>query len=379
MKVAYLLGSLNRGGAETLMLDVYRNADKAPFEMMGVHRKGGAYQDAFYSAGPKMVQLAPKRLGYVRYFMQLRKLLKAEGIDVIHTQYWLDCIYAWIATVGMDVRVVNTFHGFYSMKGIVGALCRLSIRMADDVCFVSLYEQEWYQAHTKIADSKCHVIYNGIDFEKFEVIDDRCIDNRLTSIEERGLERGRRKVESGQIRLCMVGNFMSGRDHATLIDALKVLHQRGISDFEFYFIGRRSDAEPQIYDECVHVCEENGMKHVHFLGARSDVPSLLKTMDGFVYSTAHDTFGIAVVEAMAVGLPVVVNDWPVMLEIGGDATAYFKSKKVEDCAAAIEKLLEELPQRKETAKKNAEVVRDRYSIEAYIQRLNKIYSLIEDR
>lgn len=36
MKVAYLLGSLSRGGTETLLLDVFRNADKADFEFIGV-------------------------------------------------------------------------------------------------------------------------------------------------------------------------------------------------------------------------------------------------------------------------------------------------------------------------------------------------------
>lgn len=39
MKVAYLLGSLNRGGTETLLLDVFRSADKAPFSFVGIHRK----------------------------------------------------------------------------------------------------------------------------------------------------------------------------------------------------------------------------------------------------------------------------------------------------------------------------------------------------
>jgi hypothetical protein len=42
MKIAYLLGSLNRGGMETLMLDVFKNADKADFDFIGkltVHLK----------------------------------------------------------------------------------------------------------------------------------------------------------------------------------------------------------------------------------------------------------------------------------------------------------------------------------------------------
>ena len=356
-RIAYMMGGLNRGGAETIMLDVFRNWQNAPFSFIGIHRKDGSCKDEFYASGPSLYQLAPKRFGYLQYFIQLRKLIKEQDITVVHTQHWLDCIYAYIAAIGTKIRLVNTFHGFYSMKGLNGRLCRLSIRMADDVCFVSLYEQEWYQKQMHISDEKCHVIFNGVDLSKIELANERL--SELANKE--------------RPRLCMVGNFMTGRDHLTLMRALKLLNERGINKFEFYFIGKKSEYSPQIYDECVRICADNKMNHIHFLGARSDVPSLLKSMDGFVYSTDHDTFGIAVVEAMTVGLPVVVNDWPVMQEVCGDAAAYFKSKDVEDCANAIEKLLAELPQRKEAAKKYAEVVRNKYSIESYIATLSHIY------
>ena len=93
MKVAYLLGSLNRGGTETLMLDVLRNAENAPFEMMCVHRKGGAYYDDFYAAEQTIYNLAPKRFGLIRYLWRLRNLLLQEGVTIVHGQQPLDTIY----------------------------------------------------------------------------------------------------------------------------------------------------------------------------------------------------------------------------------------------------------------------------------------------
>ena len=187
----------------------------------------------------------------------------------------------------------------------------------------------------------------------------------------------------GRIKLCMVGNFMNGRDQTTLVRALQLLKERGINNFDFYFIGKKSEIDQHLYDECVRICEKNKLKHVHFLGARNDVPALLKVMDGFIYSTAHDTFGIAVVEAMYAGLPVVVNDWPVMKEVCGEAEnnaiAYFKSKDAEDCADAIEKLLADLtksnPEFKKRCAHNALWVRERYSIDVYIDRLQNIYNV----
>ena len=364
MKVAYMFGGMNRGGAETIMLDVFRNWRNAPFEYIGIHRKDGAMRDAFYAVGSKLYQLAPKRFGYIRYLLQLRRLIKSGNITTIHAQHWLDTIYAWLATIGMHVQLVTTLHGFYPMKGLNGFLCRMSIRMADDVCFVSRYEQEWYQRQMRIEDKKFHVIYNGIDFSKIDAA-----------------EPSREILAKKQIKLAMVGNFVKVRDHITLVKALQFLNKRGVKDFDFYFIGKRSEDYPYIYNECVRYCDENEMKNVHFLGGRGDVPVLLKAMDGFVYSTDHDTFGIAVVEAMAAGLPVVVNDYSVMREVCGEsinkAVTYFKSKDVEDCASAIEKLLkcisESTAEFKKRSANNAQWVRERYSIEAYIERLHHIY------
>lgn len=360
MKIAYLLGSLNRGGTETIMLDMFRHYQSAPYEMIGLHRKEGAYKDEFYAAGPKMVHLAPKRFGYIRYLIQLRGLLKAENVTIVHVQHWLDGIYAWLATIGTDIRVINTFHGYFPMKGINGFLCRMSIRMADELCFVSRYEQEWYQKQMKIADEKCHVIYNGVDFRKIDKEESR------QSI-----------VEGNGIKLCMVGNFVDVRDHITLVNSLTKVE----SDFHFYFIGSRSEATPYIYDECVRICEENKMTNVHFLGGRGDVPALLKQMDGFVYSTDHDTFGIAVVEAMAAGLPIVVNDYPVIKEVCGEEklnyVTYYHSKDVDHCAEAIQQLLKDIAEPTKEYKTrcahNAQWVRERYSIENYVETLSRIY------
>ena len=358
IKVAYLLGSLNRGGTETLLLDVFRNADKASYEMIGIHRKGGAYQEDFYAAGPMMVKCAPRRFGWIRYLVQLRQLLKQENVTIVHAQQSIDCVYARLATIGTDIRVVETFHGFDFHAGRFNKWINwLSIRMADAVCFVSKTQRDYYiQAYRIKRTEKLHVVYNGIDFSKFdkEYPEPDFLENRMS------------------VRLAMVGNFVHTRDQMVVVKALEK-----VDSFDFYFVGRRDEKEPWRFDECVKYCEEHGIMNVHFVGGRGDVPAILQHMDAFVYATAHDTFGIAVVEALANGLPVIVNDWGVMREVtrDGEWAMLYKTGDSVDCAETIRNLIEHIEEEKKRAQKIAQEVRNAYSIKTHLQRLAEVYGV----
>jgi len=107
-------------------------------------------------------------------------------------------------------------------------------------------------------------------------------------------------------------------------------------------------------------------------------------MDGFVYSTAHDTFGIAVIEAIAAGIPVVVNDWPVMTEVcnlglpeTNSAIRFFRTDDVEDCADKMTTLLSDIETNKKQTqadcKQASDTVKQKYSIQTHINNLYSIY------
>src|SRR4051812_32344099 len=117
MKIAFLLGSLNRGGTETLMLDSFLCAAEADFEMMGIYRKKGDLYGGFSSTGVQLYQLAPKSAFDLGYFVRLRKLLKGARVDIVHAQQPLDAFYAYIATAFTRIKIVQTVHGYSKNAG----------------------------------------------------------------------------------------------------------------------------------------------------------------------------------------------------------------------------------------------------------------------
>lgn len=361
MKIAYMLGSLNRGGMETLLLDVFKNARIAEYSFIGIHRKEGKYQSEFYDTR-LMEQCSPRRGNYIGYLLRLRKLLITNGITIVHAQQYIDGLYAKLACIGTGIKVIETFHGYdFGVGKWNRLLIKLSIKMADAVLFVSNSQKEYYRkAYNLKCDDKISVVYNGVNFDKLQ---------KRSSLSPKA---------TSKLKFGTVGNFVPGREQSSLCRFLKLLKDRGV-DFDFFFVGARSEKEPWQYDDCVQYCQNNGLADcVHFLGSRNDVPQLLESWDAFVYSTDHDTFGIAVIEAIASGLPTFVNDWEVMREItqnGTLATLY----KTKDEADLLEKFMLFLQNRDSVWQKacdKADIARETYSIKRHLQSLNTIYQQI---
>jgi glycosyltransferase involved in cell wall biosynthesis len=88
---------------------------------------------------------------------------------------------------------------------------------------------------------------------------------------------------------------------------------------------------------------------VHFLGHRNDVIALLKGADFFIQASRWEGFGIAAVEAMAVGLPVIVTDVPGLGDVVGEAGLKFRPGDETSLAACISRMLHDTVLRSQMA------------------------------
>lgn len=362
MKVAYLLGSLNRGGTETLILDLLRNLKNQSIEAFLVYRKGGFLEDDFKAACTKHIKLSVKQP--LKYIIGLRKYILQNNIQIIHAHQFIDAFLAYFACVGMKSRIVLTLHGYdynFSLKNKL--LLGYILKRTDLNIFVSKQQQEYYLHKYKLNSIYQEVIYNGISFEKFNVTS-----SQLNLKKELNLE-------PNTLLLGMVGNFVPVRDHFTVCKFLNLLKLNNV-DFHFVFVGAQSPTHPELYEDCIRFCKTNNLSDcVSFLGSRPDVPEILHELDAFVYSTDHDTFGIAVIEAIYAGLPVFVNNWPVMLEVteNGAIASIYKTKDENDLYMKFRVFLENKEDYRANAKNNALNVYNKFNIKNNIDSLNKIY------
>lgn len=368
MKVAFFIGTLNQGGAESLLLDICRKWRDLPFDMVCLYRKNGNITEAFQQAGVRLLQVF-QRKRIIRSFSQFRKMVVEEQIDIVHSQTSFNTLLCGLALAGTKVKIITSFHGHSFARA--SRLYRWFVynRSQRIVC-VSQYQKHLYEQHWQLPEqNKIRLVYNGVDFSKLYFPKLNGVDSANSDI------LGNFKQYA--FSFCMVGNFQGGRSPMVICKALEKLKEENI---KFYFIGRRVDTEGWRFDDCVEFCNEHGLNNVFFLGGRNDVPQLLHQMDGYIYSTESDTFGLSVIEAMASGLPVVVNDWEVMKEVCADGenewATFFRSNDVEDCAEKMADLIHNIDSYKERASKIAVLVREKYSIEKHIDNLAKLYSEI---
>ncbi len=361
MKIAYLFGSLNRGGTETLMLDVCKNLQQADFEAIGVYRKKGVLEDEFLSARIPFYFL-PELKNRLKYILQLRQFLIKHKITIVHAQQPIDALYAYFACLGTRVKLLLTMHGFD--VNVSRRLLSFVLKRTTANVYVSDYQKKYYVDKFKLKEAKQFVVYNGIDFDKLD-IDVDASKNIRTEL----------NLPQDTLLLGMVGNFNLVRNQMFVCRFLKLLNEQGI-DFHFIFVGKRIEGMSDRFDNCVAYCQHNHLSSkVTFLGVRNDVPAILQTLDAFVYATEHDTFGIAVIEAVAAGIPVFVNDWAVMNEIteqGALATLY-KSDNKEDLLKRFLVFLKHRVEAIEASQRQSMLVKQKYSIKQHIINLKDIY------
>jgi len=378
MKIAYLLGSLNRGGTETLLLDVFQNASANQLEAIAVYRKAGVLEPDFINSPVQLYKL-PFQKNIFIYFFCLRKILTNQNIECVHAQQPLDALLTWIATPGLRIKIILTLHGYDLQESRLSKLIlSFILKRTDTNIYVSNAQRAYYQKKYKLSDNKQRVVYNGISFNKFDKTKSASTHSMTSShsMSKENLLRDELKLTPDTMLFGTVGNFLPGRDQLTICKFLKLLRiERSL--FHFVFVGKRIESSANLYDDCVNYCRQNNLLgNVSFLGGREDVPGILSQLDAFVYATDHDTFGIGVVEAMAVGIPVFVNDWMVMSEItdeGKYATLY-NTKDEQDLLRHFLLFLQDKTSYLTKAANASSFVRHKYSIEKHIEKLKKIYN-----
>ena len=244
----------------------------------------------------------PLKIRNIKAYKELKKVIDEGEYDIIHCHTPVGAMLTRLAAKQArkhGTKVFYTAHGFHFYKGapVINWLLYYPIEkwlsQYTDV-LITINKEDYERAKTFKAGKVCYVPGVGIDLKKFNV--------GYVDKEQKRKEIG---VRSDDFILLSVGELIPRKNHEVVIRAMSVLKQNDKLEHIEYMICGRGVYEADLKELAKKL---NVTDHVHFLGYRSDVSEICNCSDLFVFMSHQEGLPVALMEAMACGLPVICSN-----------------------------------------------------------------------
>lgn len=350
LKVCHLSMTLETGGLERLLVDYGRFHNSEQFDLSFIALEGtGQPGDELCEAGYRIDQIQLSKIGKIKGLRRLSQRLKENQIDILHTHNTYPQFYGSIAAKWAKIPVViNSQHGRGcgpNRKALWQF--RIANELTTRIVGVSADATKLCQEQNRSNANKMQCIWNGIDLDRFQFHGPK---DELTAIS--------------------VGRLSPEKDYGTLLKATKIVSE-AYPTFHLKLIGdgkERTALEAQT--------DELGIKeNVRFLGERSDVHDLLGSAGFFVSSSTTEGISLTLLEAMAVGLPIVttaVGGSPEIV-VPGETGKLVPSQQPETLATAMIEMIDERPLWPDIGRAARDRVEENFNVRTMIQQYETLY------
>lgn len=298
VRVLHMLHSMNRGGAETMIMNYYRHLDrdKVQFDFLLTYPGVSDYEDEIKELGGRVYHITPLTMktisaymGDIRYF-----LTEHKEYTIVHSHTSSKSVFPlWIAKrCGVPVRVSHSHNMFlgngrFSPKEFLRKLLRRPLRKVSTHNFacskdaaIWLYGKEYWQKN------KVKLLPNAIDVTNFSY-----------NINVRNEYRKQFSLEDAFV-VGHVGRFQEQKNHTFLLEIFAKIAEKQ-ENARLLLVG-----DGELRSQIEEKAKQLGIWDKLILtGVREDVPALLQMMDAFVFPSLFEGLGIVLIEAQTAGLP----------------------------------------------------------------------------
>lgn len=353
MRVLHIITSLHMGGAERLMVDLLPRLSSYGIEVC-LFVLDGMETPFMRELRALGVEIVVSPMGFSVYnplhIWPMRRLMKRY--DLIHTHNFSPQLFGAIASIGMDSVLCTTEHSTSNRRRSLRyykPIDKWMYRQYSRVVCISDPTEESLASYLGASATKVRTIYNGVGIDRYL---------QATPAEDLCDRFGQAKL------VCMVAGFRIQKDQKTLIRAMRSLP----IDYQLILVG-----EGALQSECQIYTHELGLEErVHFLGIRTDIPSVFKASSVSVISSHWEGFGLVAVEAMAAGLPVIASDVPGLAGVVEGAGVLFPQGNDEMLATEIRRACEDPSWRSNLIAMGQKRAK-RYDISAMVENYIKLY------
>jgi len=333
LRVVYVINGLGTGGAERSLAELLGPLRQRDVDIRVVcleHRAEGVEDEVV--AGNDVSFVGP---GLVRSWRAIRREIAAAKPHVVHTTIFESDVLGRLASIGTGVPVVSSIvNTSYDVPrgphpDVPPAKLRV-VRAIDG--FTARHLVTRFHALTR-ASAAAGARALGVSPDLIEVIPRGRDVSRLGEPSPARRARIRSQLDLSGDRYVMLSvgrqEHQKGQVHA--IEALATIVARH-PDTVLLVAGRDGAATGRLRDR---VRSQGVGGSVRWLGHRDDVPDLMAASDVLLFPSLYEGFGGTVIEAMALGLPVVASDIPTLSEVTSDAAIMTEVGSSSELAGAV--------------------------------------------
>jgi len=364
MKILYSCLSKSWGGMEMITITSIKKLLDRKCEITLICLKESRIHIEANELGIIIYPLSASKILYIVNIFILNNLIKENRFDLIHTHaskdLWL--LVPTLKLVRKNTPLFLTKHvgSFINKKDFFH---RIIYKRVTKLFAISNVIKQNLLDTCPVDESKVILLHNGIDTDYF------------SSNEEIKIE-GRRKwgIKKQELVIGMMGRFSPGKGHEEFLEAAIELNKKH-DHLKFMIIGEASRGEDDFATKIKNLAKENKINNITFTGYIKDVRETLSALDIFVFPSHAEAFGLALAEAMAMGLPSVCSNSDGVLDIAVDeeTSFLFENKNSKNLTEKIELLISSKDKRKNFGQKGRERIINNFNLESKTDMVIKIY------
>lgn len=331
---------------------------------------------------PKHIQCCQRRwtvLNLVRFvcwlpwnLLRVRRIIRSNDVDIVHVDGVTNFVPALAAAL-MKTPIVWLYNDH-----LPAVFERLLLPVVTKLATVVLVQgerlKEQRTGRSAKLDAKTKVLYSSVDPTEFDP-------DRYTAADRERL-RNELGIPPDCAVIGIIGNLNRLKGHAYFIAAAAKIKET-VPHARFLVVGRKLDTDPGYWEQLQRLTRENGLeKDIIYTGFQADIPGVMAALDVLVLASVLESCPAVVLEAMAMGIPVVATDVGAVSELlaHGAAGTVVPVRDTDAIAQAVVDDLTGPPERvrtmTETARRRIEEV---FALDRIASRQKDIYQDVAKR
>lgn len=303
IRILHVFSRLNRGGAETMIMNIYRNInrDKMQFDFLCLTPDNYDYLEEIESLGGRIFSLNIdfKQRPFL-CMAQILKIMRSSGpFTAVHAHSLPSVILTISRFAGIKKRISHAHSTFSEKKmnffrKIYKGFARILLWInATELVACSKDAGVYFYGRRFNNSYKCKIIPNAIDLKPYMNLNKEDIE----------IKKNELGISPNSVIIGHIGSFRLVKNHAFLIN-LAAYFKKNKIDFKMILVG-----QGELFNEIKNKIKINGLEDViMMLGTRSDIPSLLNMFDVLLLPSIFEGIPVTVIEAQAACTPCLLSD-----------------------------------------------------------------------